>query len=434
MARTSTLSDPIARRAVIMSDSGAGSSQGGGSQGGGQQVDPGRSIYQPVVHEDDVADLDGDRLIRKGSKRKNCGPLDKFVMSLPPDILKGGKDMKGVFGACDKDLRDKVCEGISRWFKDVGILFDAASLDSFKEMTELIRQYAVIMSDAGAGSSQGGGSQGGGQQVDLGRSIYQPVVHEDDVEDLDGDQPIRKGSKRKNCGPLDKFVMSLPPDILKGGKDMKGVFGACDKDLRDKVCEGISRWFKDAGILFDAASHDRFNEMTELIGQYGMREEWAVKGCSIMSNGWHDYVVQKDIVNFLVNLPKGSVHQSKRYGPLPSHLELVDEDDDVEEELGEGVGYEKDLDYEEHDSESELSFSVACGQGARLEAPWCYELSSNLIASCCHTPFRTKSKRYGPSPSHLELVDEDDDVEEELGEGVGYEKDLEYEEHDSESE
>lgn len=36
----------------------------------------------------------------------------------------------------------------------------------------------------------------------------------------------------------------------------------------------------------------------------------------------------------------------------------------------------------------------------------------------------TQSKCYGPSPSHLELVDEDDDVEEELG---GYEKDLEYE-------
>ncbi|CDY19921.1 BnaC09g31870D [Brassica napus] len=35
----------------------------------------------------------------------------------------------------------------------------------------------------------------------------------------------------------------------------------------------------------------------------------------------------------------------------------------------------------------------------------------------------TQSKRYGPSPSHLELVDEDDDVEEELG---GYEKALEW--------
>ena len=42
----------------------------------------------------------------------------------------------------------------------------------------------------------------------------------------------------------------------------------------------------------------------------------------------------------------------------------------------------------------------------------------------------TQSKRYGPSPSHLELVDEGDDVEEELG---VYEKDFEYEENDSES-
>lgn len=60
---------------------------------------------------------------------------------------------------------------------------------------------------------------------------YQPAVHEDDV-DLDGDQPIQKAIKRKNRGPLDKFVMSLPPDVLKGRKDMKGVFGACDKDLQ----------------------------------------------------------------------------------------------------------------------------------------------------------------------------------------------------------
>ncbi|WZZ40509.1 hypothetical protein YC2023_036768 [Brassica napus] len=202
MARTSTLRDPIARRAVIMSDSGAGSSQGGGSQGGGQQVDPGRSIVNNNINY-----------------------------------------WKCIF--CYK-----VC--MTAW-------------------PEKLKKEPLLMK-------------------------YQPVAHEDDVADLDGDRPIRKGSKRKNCGPLDKFVMSLPPDILKGGKDMKGVFGACDKDLRDNVCEGISRWFKDAGILFDAASHDSFKEMTELIGQY---------------------------------------------------------DDDVEEELGEGVGYEKDLDYEEHDSESE---------------------------------------------------------------------------------
>lgn len=103
----------------------------------------------------------------------------------------------------------------------------------------------------------------------------------------------------------------------------------------------MARWFYDAGIPFNAASHDSFKKMTELVGQYGMglklpsqyelrypllqkevanvqaelvpnREEWVVKGCSIMSDGWHDSVVQKDIVNFLVNLPKGSVHQVKR--------------------------------------------------------------------------------------------------------------------------
>ncbi|KAE8717751.1 hydroxyproline-rich glycoprotein family protein [Hibiscus syriacus] len=37
------------------------------------------------------------------------------------------------------------------------------------------------------------------------------------------------------------------------------------------------------------------------------KKEWAEKGCSILSDGWRDSVVQKDIINFLVNSPKGSV-------------------------------------------------------------------------------------------------------------------------------
>ncbi|KAL4586691.1 hypothetical protein LXL04_011333 [Taraxacum kok-saghyz] len=36
-------------------------------------------------------------------------------------------------------------------------------------------------------------------------------------------------------------------------------------------------------------------------------KEWAEKGCSILSDGWRDSVVQKDIINFMVNSPKGSV-------------------------------------------------------------------------------------------------------------------------------
>ncbi|XP_042000874.1 uncharacterized protein LOC121750408 isoform X2 [Salvia splendens] len=37
------------------------------------------------------------------------------------------------------------------------------------------------------------------------------------------------------------------------------------------------------------------------------REEWAISGCSIISDGWRDSVSQRDIINFLVNSPKGSV-------------------------------------------------------------------------------------------------------------------------------
>ncbi|KAF5761694.1 putative ribonuclease H-like superfamily [Helianthus annuus] len=37
------------------------------------------------------------------------------------------------------------------------------------------------------------------------------------------------------------------------------------------------------------------------------KKEWANKGCSILSDGWRDSVVQKDILNFMVNSPKGSV-------------------------------------------------------------------------------------------------------------------------------
>ena len=37
------------------------------------------------------------------------------------------------------------------------------------------------------------------------------------------------------------------------------------------------------------------------------KADWVGKGCSIISDGWRDSVVQKDIINFLVNSPKGSV-------------------------------------------------------------------------------------------------------------------------------
>uniref|UniRef100_A0A0D3CDT3 DUF659 domain-containing protein n=1 Tax=Brassica oleracea var. oleracea TaxID=109376 RepID=A0A0D3CDT3_BRAOL len=143
-------------------------------------------------------------------------------------------------------------------------------------------------------------------------------------------------NKRKKRGLLNIYVTSTPPGIMKGRKDMMRVFGVCDKELREKVCAGIARWFYDACILFNDVIYDSFKEMTDLIGQYGMslkisimlelrvslfqkevantpimlfqrKNEWAAKRCSIMSNGGRDSVVQKDIVNFLVNSHKDFV-------------------------------------------------------------------------------------------------------------------------------
>ncbi|KAD6118798.1 hypothetical protein E3N88_10069 [Mikania micrantha] len=103
-----------------------------------------------------------------------------------------------------------------------------------------------------------------------------------------------------------------------------------------KACREIGKWFYDAGIPFHAATYDSFQIMLEVVAQFGPgfqapsmhelrvplltteveetktemeshKKEWAIKGCSILSDGWRDCTGQKDIFNFLVNSPKGSV-------------------------------------------------------------------------------------------------------------------------------
>lgn len=131
-----------------------------------------------------------------------------------------------------------------------------------------------------------------------------------------------------------------PQDVVKGRKNGQGrqqtINEVCRKELRDKVCHEIGRWFYDAAIPYNAATYDSFKVMIEAIGQFGPgmkppsmyelrvpilkkevefvknqladnEKEWAEKGCSILSDGWRDSVVQKDIINFMVNSPKGSV-------------------------------------------------------------------------------------------------------------------------------
>ncbi|KAE8703419.1 hypothetical protein F3Y22_tig00110469pilonHSYRG00008 [Hibiscus syriacus] len=161
---------------------------------------------------------------------------------------------------------------------------------------------------------------------------------EDDDDVGEGGSKVPPLKKPKQKGPMDKFFAKKPEDILKGRKGGKQqtINEVCRKDLKDKACKEIARWFYDAGLPFNTASYDSFHIAMEAVAQFGpgfkppsmhelrvpllknevestqnelkdYKKEWALKGCSILSDGWRDSTVQKDIVNFLVNSPKGSV-------------------------------------------------------------------------------------------------------------------------------
>ncbi|CAI9299642.1 unnamed protein product [Lactuca saligna] len=180
------------------------------------------------------------------------------------------------------------------------------------------------------------------QQMEQARfQMYEPDeyddVGEEDVE-IGSSRKMPPPKKPKQKGPMDTYYTPNPHEVVKSRKGgrQQTINEVCQKDLRDKVCREIARWFYDAAIPYNATTYNSFKLMVEVIGQFslGMKppsmyelrvpllrnevqdvkiqileheQEWAEKGCSILSDGWRDSVVQKDITNFMVNSPKGSV-------------------------------------------------------------------------------------------------------------------------------
>jgi len=176
-------------------------------------------------------------------------------------------------------------------------------------------------------------------------------------------------SKRpRQKGPIDMFFTPNPADVLKARKESKDqgrhktINELCRKELREKACRDIARWFYDAGVPFHEVTLDSFAIMCESIGHYGPglklpsmyesrvpflkkevedtekdtaehKKEWAEKGCSILSDGWRDTTVQKDIVNS----PKGSVFiRSMDVSKVVKDANLLYKVlDDMVEEIGE---------------------------------------------------------------------------------------------------
>ncbi|GJT83225.1 3-hydroxyisobutyryl-CoA hydrolase 1-like protein [Tanacetum coccineum] len=151
----------------------------------------------------------------------------------------------------------------------------------------------------------------------------------DDVEEYgyDEDEEVGNGSqkgrrkfqaqpskKQKGVkGPMDMFFTPPPEQVVKNRKDGKmkqsTVNEICKKELQDKACKELANWFYDAGLPFNAVNHDSFRIPMEAVAQHGTvhHKQWAKYGCSLMSDGWRDSVAHKDIINFLVNSPRGSV-------------------------------------------------------------------------------------------------------------------------------
>ncbi|XP_022004129.1 uncharacterized protein LOC110901626 [Helianthus annuus] len=163
--------------------------------------------------------------------------------------------------------------------------------------------------------------------------IYADVYdldEEEEDEEVTGSGKASQAKKPRVRGVINMFYGTIQSE------KQKNINAVYRKELRNKACKEVARWFYDAGLPFNASNYDSFRKVVEAIGQFGPgmkpptmyelrvsflqdevkevdllinehKKEWKVKGCSILSDGWRDSVVQKEIINFVVNSPKGSV-------------------------------------------------------------------------------------------------------------------------------
>ncbi|KAL4574986.1 hypothetical protein LXL04_021826 [Taraxacum kok-saghyz] len=150
-------------------------------------------------------------------------------------------------------------------------------------------------------------------------------LHEpDEFDDVDEEEVEICGSRKnpppkkpRQKGPMDMYYTPNPHETVKarnrkGGKQQT-INEVCRKDLRDKVCHEIGSyrtvWPRmKPPSMYELRVPILKKEVEHVKGLLSDNEkEWAEKGCSILSDGWRDSVVQKDIINFMVNSPKGSV-------------------------------------------------------------------------------------------------------------------------------
>ncbi|XP_075500591.1 uncharacterized protein LOC142539197 [Primulina tabacum] len=96
-----------------------------------EDVQPSKKRNLTSIHETGTGSGSGSGSVK--------GPMDLFITKKK---TKGGKlRQTNINDACDKELRDRTVQKIARFMYQAAISFNAAHLDSFKEMIEAIGQY-----------------------------------------------------------------------------------------------------------------------------------------------------------------------------------------------------------------------------------------------------------------------------------------------------
>ncbi|KAL5827688.1 hypothetical protein ACOSQ4_019485 [Xanthoceras sorbifolium] len=140
----------------------------------------------------------------------------------------------------------------------------------------------------------------------------------------------------RSLGPIDRYVSKINPDSsLSGGtKRQQNICEALFKERTHKVHQYVAKCVYEAGIPFNAIDNDSFKQVMEAVGQFGpeykppsqyqlreplLREEWALNGCSIITDAWSDRK-RRSLMTLCVNCKIGTTFLSSKKSSDEAHM------------------------------------------------------------------------------------------------------------------
>ncbi|PRQ22552.1 putative transcription factor/ chromatin remodeling BED-type(Zn) family [Rosa chinensis] len=184
------------------------------------------------------------------------------------------------------------------------------------------------------------------------KSRHEAEVRQEVIFEGDEDNEASQGTRRMphTLGPMDRFATPIDPDSsLDGSRKMRqqNINDALFKQRTHSVHQYLARWVYEAGIPFHAVDSDSFKRFVEVVGQFGpgyrppsqyqlrepllkeevertksllkkQEEEWALNGCSIMTDAWSDRK-RRSIMNLCVNCAEGTTFLSSKEASDEAH-------------------------------------------------------------------------------------------------------------------